>query len=84
MFSDHIKEKVLIAKKKDLFGGSTLKKSRLDKNRIYIHKNSFYHNFFAARAQRKEKKRKAFRPTVAGWIETLNVKRLDHLAGILL
>ena len=26
LFSDHIKEKVLVAKKKDLFGGSTLKK----------------------------------------------------------
>ena len=64
LFSDHIKEKVLIAKKQDLFGDSTLKKSRLDKNRIYIHKNSFYQVFFfSARAQKKEEKREGFLPT---------------------
>ena len=60
LFSDHIKEKVLIAKKKDLFGGSTLKKSRLDKNRIYIHKNSFYHNFFFCARAKKRKEKKSF------------------------
>ena len=69
LFSDHIKEKVLIAKKKDLFGGSTIKKSRLDKNRIYIHKNSFYQVFFFLCAH-KEKKRKAFLPTGDALIRT--------------
>jgi hypothetical protein len=40
-------------------------KSRLDKNRIYIHKNSFYQVFFfCVRAKkRKEKRREAFLPT---------------------
>ena len=36
------------------------KKSRLDKNRIYIHKNSFYHNFFFCARAKKRKEKKSF------------------------
>ena len=65
--SDHIKEKVLIAKKQDLFEDSTLKKSRLDKNRIYIHKNSFYQVFFFCARAKKRKEKLFFQPIRSGF-----------------
>ena len=62
-----MKEKVLIAKKQDLFEDSTLKKVSLIKTGFTSIKTVFKIIFFSAQTQRKEKKRKEklfFQPLV--------------------